>query len=424
MTVAPRSSVRVTTLPNGLRVATDHMDSVETASLGVWSGVGTRHEPAEHNGVAHLLEHMVFKGTARRSARQIAEEIESVGGMLNAYTGREQTAYYAKMLADDVPLAVDILADILQNSIYDAEELQRERAVVLQEIGQAEDTPDDIIFDYFQEAAFPGQAMGRPTLGRSEIVRDLSRDVVAGYLQSRYRAPNMVLAAAGRVDHDQLVDLAGKAFGQLPSGESPASEDASYKGGERREDRELEQVHIVLGFDGLRYGHPDYYVGAVLSQLFGGGMSSRLFQEVREKRGLVYSIHSFSSSFTDSGLFGIYAGTGESEVEEMMPVICDEIAKLAQTMDEEEVARSAAQLKAGILMSRESTSARCEHLANHLLLFGRALTPQEIVAKVNAVTPADVARVARQIFGSVPTLVSLGPVSRVPDYADLRRRMS
>ena len=415
--------VKVTTLPNGLRVATDQMDSVETASLGIWTGIGTRHEPAEHNGVAHLLEHMVFKGTARRSARQIAEEIESVGGMLNAYTGREQTAYYAKVLADDAPLAVDILADILQHSIYDAEELQRERAVVLQEIGQAEDTPDDIIFDRFQEAAFPSQAMGRPTLGRSEIVRDLSRDVVAGYLQSRYRAPNMVLAAAGRVDHAQLVDLATKAFDRLPTGAAPISEAAAYQGGEHREDRELEQVHVVLGFDGLRYDHPDYYAGAVLSQLFGGGMSSRLFQEVREKRGLVYSIHSFSSSFTDSGLFGIYAGTGESEAAEMMPVICDEIAKLADSLDEAEVARSAAQLKAGILMSRESTSARCEHLANQLLLFGRPLTPAEIVAKVNAVGPTDVERVARQVFGSVPTLVSLGPVSRVPAYDEIRRRM-
>jgi predicted Zn-dependent peptidase len=416
-------TVKVTTLPNGLRVATDQMDSVETASLGIWTGIGTRHEPAEHNGVAHLLEHMVFKGTARRSARQIAEEIESVGGMLNAYTGREQTAYYAKVLADDAPLAVDILADILQHSIYDTEELQRERAVVLQEIGQAEDTPDDIIFDHFQEAAFPSQAMGRPTLGRSEIVRDLSRDIVAGYLQSRYRAPNMVLAAAGRVDHAQLVDLAAKAFDRLPSGTSPANEAATYQGGERRENRELEQVHVVLGFDGLRYNHPDYYAGAVLSQLFGGGMSSRLFQEVREKRGLVYSIHSFSSSFTDSGLFGIYAGTGESEAAEMMPVICDEISKLPDSLDEAEVARSAAQLKAGILMSRESTSARCEHLANQLLLFGRPLTPAEIVAKVNAVGPTDVERVARQVFGSVPTLVSLGPVSRVPAYDDIRRRM-
>src|SRR5262247_2659207 len=224
MNIHSADNVRVTTLANGFRVATDRMDSVETTSLGVWTGVGTRNEPAEHNGVAHLLEHMAFKGTKRRSARDIVVEIEDVGGFLNAYTGREQTAYYAKVLAEDTPLVVDILADILQNSVFDADELARERAVVLQEIGQAEDTPDDIIFDHFQEIAFPSQGMGRPVLGRAEIVRDLPRDVVAGYMASRYRASQMVLAAAGQVDHDALVDLATKLFGGFPAGTAPASE--------------------------------------------------------------------------------------------------------------------------------------------------------------------------------------------------------
>ena len=228
MKISAADNVRVTTLANGFRVATDRMDSVETTSLGVWAGVGTRNEPAEHNGVAHLLEHMAFKGTRRRSARDIVVEIEDVGGFLNAYTGREQTAYYAKVLADDTPLVVDILADILQNSIFDAEELTRERAVVLQEIGQAEDTPDDIIFDHFQEIAFPDQAMGRPVLGRAEIVRDLPRDIVAGYMASRYRAGQMVLAASGQLDHDALVAMAEKLFSGLPSGAVPPSEGARW----------------------------------------------------------------------------------------------------------------------------------------------------------------------------------------------------
>src|SRR5919108_894823 len=234
MNTSAADSVRVTTLPNGFRVATDRMDSVETTSLGVWTGVGTRDEPAEHNGVAHLLEHMAFKGTRRRSARDIVVEIEDVGGFLNAYTGREQTAYYAKVLAEDAPLVVDILADILQNSIFDAEELTRERAVVLQEIGQAEDTPDHIIFDHFQEVAFPDQAMGRPVLGRAEIVRDLPREVIAGYMASRYRAGQMVLAAAGRVDHDELVEMAAKLFEGLPAGAAPKTESARYAGGDGR----------------------------------------------------------------------------------------------------------------------------------------------------------------------------------------------
>ena len=417
------TTVQITTLPNGLRVATDRMDSVETVSLGVWAGVGTRHETKEHNGVAHLLEHMAFKGTERRNARQIAEEIESVGGILNAYTGREQTAYYAKMLAPDLPLAVDVLGDILQHSTYDAAELERERAVVLQEIGQAEDTPDDIIFDHFQEIAFPDQPMGWPVLGRAEIIGRLPRDVVAHYLESRYRPERMIVAAAGKVDHDRLVDLAARTLDRLPTGARPETAAAAYRGGEHREERDLEQVNVVLGFAGVSYHDPDYYPAAVLSQLLGGGMSSRLFQEVREKRGLVYSIHTFSSSYSDCGLFGVYAGTGESEAAEMMPVICDEILKVADTLEEIEVKRAAAQLKAGTLMSREGTSSRCEQLASQLLLYDRAVPAEEVVAKIDAVGSHDVARVAKRIFRSGPTLASLGPVARVPDLDAVRQRL-
>jgi predicted Zn-dependent peptidase len=424
MNIAAADNVRVSTLPNGFRVATDRMDSVETTSLGVWSGVGTRNEPAEHNGVAHLLEHMAFKGTRRRSARDIVVEIEDVGGFLNAYTGREQTAYYAKVLAEDTPRAVDILADILQNSIFDAEELARERAVVLQEIGQAEDTPDDIVFDHFQETAFPDQAMGRPVLGRAEIVRDLPRDVVAGYMASRYRAGQMVLAASGRVDHDALVELAARLFSGLPNGAVPESERARYRGGDGRFARELEQVHLVLGFRGVTYTDPDYYVAAVLSQLLGGGMSSRLFQEIREKRGLVYSIHSFTSAYSDGGIFGIYAGTGEKEVVELMPVVCDELARLPGDMTEPEVQRAKAQLRAATLMSREKPSARCEQLASQLLIYGRPIPPTEAVARIDDVTIDDLVRLARRLTQSPPTLTALGPIGQVMEYEALVRRFS
>jgi predicted Zn-dependent peptidase len=424
MKISAADNVRVTTLANGFRVATDRMDSVETTSLGVWAGVGTRNEPAEHNGVAHLLEHMAFKGTRRRSARDIVVEIEDVGGFLNAYTGREQTAYYAKVLADDTPLVVDILADILQNSIFDAEELTRERAVVLQEIGQAEDTPDDIIFDHFQEIAFPDQAMGRPVLGRAEIVRDLPRDIVAGYMASRYRAGQMVLAASGQLDHDALVAMAEKLFAGLPSGAVPPTEGARYAGGDGRFARELEQVHLALGFHGITYTDPDYYVAAVLSQLLGGGMSSRLFQEIREKRGLVYSIHSFTSSYADGGIFGIYAGTGEKEVAELLPVVCDELAKLPDDLTEPEVKRAAAQLRAATLMAREKPSARCEQLASQLLIYGRPIPPAEAVARIDAVTIDDLKRLARRLTQSPPTLTVLGPIGQVMEYDTLRQRLS
>src|SRR5258708_3297504 len=269
-----------------------------------------RHEPAAINGVGHLLQHMAFKGTERASALAIAEEIEAVGGHLNAYTSREHTAYYAKVLKEDAPLAVDILADILQHSVFDPEELDRERTVILQEIGQAIDTPDDIIFDLFQERAYPDQAMGRPVLGRADIIGRIGRDTVAAYLHENYAAPRMVLAAAGNIDHDSLVAHAERVFAALPRVSAARTEPAIYVGGELREQRDLEQVHVALGFNGLAYTDPDHYAASVLSTALGGGMSSRLFQEIREKRGLVYTIYSFAHGYRDSGVFGVYAGTG------------------------------------------------------------------------------------------------------------------
>ena len=278
-------TTQLSTLANGLRVATDRIDTVDTVSLGIWVDVGTRHEQADINGVAHFLEHRAFKGTTRRSALTIAEEIEAVGGHLNAYTSRESTAYYAKVLKEDVQLALDILSDILQNSTFQPEEIERERAVILQEIGQANDTPDDIVFDHFQECAYPDQAMGRPVLGSPEIIRKIERETVIGYLRKHYGAQRMVLAAAGHVDHERLAELADNLLGGLPAERPATTEPAYYAGGDRREQRDLEQLHLVLGFPGVVLGDPDYYAASVLSTALGGGMSSRLFQEIREKRG-------------------------------------------------------------------------------------------------------------------------------------------
>jgi predicted Zn-dependent peptidase len=416
-------TVRLTRLANGFRVVTDRMEGVDTVSLGVWVDVGTRHEPAEINGVAHLLEHMAFKGTATRSAQAIAEEIEAVGGHLNAYTAREQTAYYAKVLKEDVGLAVDILADILQRSVFDAEELERERTVIIQEIGQANDTPDDVIFDLFQERAFPGQAMGRPVLGRPEIIARIPRDRVAGYMRETYAAGKMVLAAAGAVDHDKLVGLAASLFGELPAASAATTEVARYEGGEFREERELEQVHLVLGFPGVTFADPEHWSAAVLSTALGGGMSSRLFQEIRERRGLVYSIYTFTQSFRDGGVFGVYAGTGEDEVEELMPAMCRELVRATETMGAGELARARAQLKAGILMSLESTGARCEQLAQHLLVHGELLDPVKIVQRIEAVDEAAVRRVARRILEGEPTFTALGPLHRIEPFDRIRARL-
>ena len=418
------ANIRVTTLPNGLRVASDAMDTVETAAVGVWVNVGARHEQANVNGVSHMLEHMAFKGTERRSARAIAEEIEAVGGHLNAYTSREHTAYYARVLKDDVPLAIDLLADILQHSVMDADELERERAVIVQEIRQAHDTPDDIVFDHFQTTAFPNQSLGRPVLGSAELVESLPREALLGYMRDHYSAPQVVVAGAGRLDHDQLVALADAAFKDLPPQKTPVGEPGHYAGGDFRELRPLEQVHILLGLEGFAYEDPDYYAASVFATLFGGGMSSRLFQEVREKRGLVYSIYSYMSSYSDAGLFGVYAGTGENQVPELIPIICEEFHKVSQMVGEAEVLRARAQLKASILMSLESPSSRCEQLARQLLIFDRPIPVAEVVAKIEAVDVTAVQRAAKRLLATRPTVTALGPARNLASFDEIARQLS
>jgi predicted Zn-dependent peptidase len=417
-------AIRVETLPSGLTVVTEEMSRVETVSFGAYVAAGTRHERAEENGVSHFLEHMAFKGTETRTAAEIAEEIEAVGGHINAYTAREQTAYYVKLLKEDIALGADIIGDILTHSSFEPEELERERGVILQEIGQANDTPDDIIFDHFQEAAFPDQAMGRPTLGTEGVIRSMPRHALTNYMRAHYGTRNVVVAAAGNLNHEEVVRLTQQHFADLPTtlvGEPPLAE---YRGGEFREARDLDQVHIVLGFPSVSYTDPDFYASMMLSTLLGGGMSSRLFQEVREKRGLVYSIYSFTAPATDSGLFGIYAGTGESEAEELMPVTLEELRRVQHDVTEVELHRARAQAKAGILMSLESTGSRCEQLARQIQIFGRIVPVKEMVAKIEAVRTEDVCRAASRLFRAKPTLAVLGPAGKVPGLTTIAEKLA
>jgi predicted Zn-dependent peptidase len=417
-------STRITTLPSGLRVATETMANVRTASVGVWVDVGARYEASEVNGVAHMLEHMAFKGTRGRSARAIAETIENVGGHLNAYTSREHTAYYARVLADDLPLAVDLLADILQHSTFDEQELVRERGVVLQEIGQTQDTPDDLVFDLFQETAFEGQALGRSILGPAEVVAALPRQALIDYMGEHYGPEQMVLSAAGMVEHERLVELGERLFAELPSVPEDTAERGHYAGGERREERDLEQVHLILGLPACSYLDDDFYALQVLSTMLGGGMSSRLFQEVRENRGLAYSIFSFTASYQDTGVLGIYAGTGEKETTELVPVVCEEFAKLVEAPGEEELMRARAQLKASLMMALESCFAQSEELARQLLIFGRRISTDEIIAKIDAVDQAAIHRIGRRLLSEgPPTLTGLGPLAHMPGLDEVRRRL-
>jgi predicted Zn-dependent peptidase len=417
-------AIRVTRLPSGLIVVTEHMERVETVSLGAYVATGTRHETEAENGVSHFLEHMAFKGTERRTAAEIAEEVENVGGHINAYTAREQTAYYVKLLKEDIALGADIIGDILTHSTFAPEEMERERGVILQEIGQANDTPDDIIFDHFQETAFPAQPMGRPVLGTEAGIRGMPRDTLTGYMRRHYAAGNVVVAAAGNLDHDRVLDLVGRHFADLPTHVPPALAAGAYHGGEFREGRELDQVHIVLGFPSVPYADPDYYPVLLLSTLLGGGMSSRLFQEIREKRGLVYSIYSFTAPYLDTGLFGVYAGTGEKEAEELVPVTLAELVAVQNGVSEAELSRARAQVKASLLMSLESTGSRCEQLARQLQVFGRLIPVAETVAKLNAVTVADVQRAAARVFRAAPTLATMGPADGVPGLGSIVDRLA
>jgi len=403
-------SVNVTRLPSGLVIVTDHMPHLETASLGVWVACGSRDEKPDEHGISHLLEHMAFKGTARRSARQIAEEIEAVGGDLNAATSVETTAYYARVLKADVPLALDVLADILSNPSFDPAELAREQNVIVQEIGASEDTPDELVFDHLQAVAFPGQPVGRSILGTAQTVRSFDAPRLRAYLARHYRGPDMVIAAAGAVNHAAIVADVERRFGHFNGSAAPAPEPARFHGGVRTERRNLEQVHITLALEGVPQRDPNLYSLQVFTSVLGGGMSSRLFQEVREKRGLCYAIYAFHWPYFDTGLFGLYAGTDARDAGELMRVVVDEIAATAETINETEVARAKTQMKAGLLMALESSGARAEQLARQIIAYDRPIPLEEIVARVEAVTVESARQAGRSLISrSRPAVAALGP---------------
>ena len=416
-------SVEITTLPSGLRIVTHAMREIETVSLGVWLGAGARNESEHENGISHLLEHMAFKGTARRSARAISEEIEAVGGSLNAYTSREQTAFHARVLKNDVGLALDLLADILINPAFAPDEIAREKQVVLQELGQARDTPDDIIFDHLQAAIYAGQPLGWSILGEEDTVSNFSRPLLQGYMASQYRAGSMTLVASGAVRHDELVSLAEKLFAGLAPGAVTPPAPARYVGGDVRFGEDLEQAHITFAFPGLSNADPDYYVGQLYTAALGGGMSSRLFQEARERRGLCYSIYAFTGGFQDSGFLSVYAGTGEAEAGELAAVVAGEMEAMAGNFSEAELGRARAQLKASLLMGLERAGGRAEQIAGQLFALGRIQSPAEIVAHLDAIDLAAVKSYAARVMGQgAPTIAALGPVSRLESHDRFARR--
>lgn len=415
--VVDEAGVRLSRLANGLTVATESIPGIRTATVGVWVAAGSRHEREDEHGLSHLIEHMAFKGTERRSARRIAEDVENVGGEINAATSTEFTSYSARVLAEDVGLAVDVLGDILANSLFDPGELAREKNVILQEFASIEDSPDDVVTDAFMEVAFAGQAIGRPILGRPDTIESFDAGMIRAFMARQYGPDRMVLAAAGTIDHDRLVEAAEAALGGLVSAAPPGLEAAAYRGGERRLRRKLEQANVVIGLPGVSFRDPAYFATHMFAHALGGGLTSRLWHEVRETRGLAYSIDAFHWPFTDCGLFGIGAGTSAGDLAELVEVSLRMARETAATLQPDELARAKAQLKVAMLASLETPGGRIERAARQILAWGRVIPPEETVAHVEAVTVDEVREAGRVALGGPPTLAAIGPIRALPPLA-------
>ena len=416
-------SVQVTSLPSGLTVITETAPHVRTAAIGVFVAAGTRYERASEHGLSHFIEHMAFKGTRRRSAREIAEAIENVGGDLNAETGIERTSYFARLMGSDAELALDVMGDLLTESAFDPDELKREKNVILQEIGSVEDTPDDLVFDLLTATAWPDQAIGRPILGTREGVEAFDRAAIDDYLGRRYSAGATIVAAAGAVEHDHILALAQSRLEKLHVTPAPAGERAAYRGGETKVRRRLEQTHVVVGFEGRPAGSPDHDAAQVFVAVVGGGMSSRLFQEVREKRGLAYSIYGFHWDFMDTGLFGFYAGSADGDAAEVVSASLDCLAEATQGLEESEIRRVKAQMKVSLVSAFEQPAARVHQLSRQMQVYGRPLSFDEILARLDAVTVEEVRKTGAAMLRSPPTVAAVGAVGKVPGRAKVARAL-
>jgi predicted Zn-dependent peptidase len=413
-------SISITTLDNGFRIVTENMSGLKSASVGIWIDTGGRNETLKQNGIAHFLEHMAFKGTLKRSSLDIAQAIENVGGYINAYTSREMTAYYARVLENDVPLAIDVISDILLNPIFDKQELETERGVILQEIGQSLDTPDDVIFDWLQETAYPDQPLGRTILGSTERVRNFSRDDLIGFVSDHYGPEQMVLSAAGAINHEEVVSQAKSLFDKkVPIKKSKAVR-SLYSGGELQVEKDLEQAHFALAFEAPGYLSESIYASQIYSIALGGGMSSRLFQEIREKRGLCYTIFAQAGAYSDTGLLTIYSGTSSENLKNLSDITISEMKRAAIDFEQAELDRARVQMKAGMLMGLESASSRVERLARMLIIWNRIPSLDEVVQKIDAVSLEDVRAFASNILlDQKPSLATYGPAANEISFSKL-----
>jgi predicted Zn-dependent peptidase len=401
-------------LPSGLRIVTERMPSVRSVALGIWAGVGSRDETPRLAGASHFLEHLLFKGTSRRTARDIAEQMDAVGGEANAFTSKEYTCFYARTLDRDLGLAVDVLADMLRSSRIARDDVEAERTVILEEIGMHNDAPDDVVHDLFAEVLFGGHPLGRPVLGTAESVGAMSRDAVARYWRRHYMPGNLVVAVAGNRTHDEVVELVSDAFedaeGEPHGPRSGRREPRAYRGLQVRH-KPTEQAHVVLGTRGLSRSDPRRFALGVLNIAFGGGMSSRLFQEVREKRGLVYSIYSYATQYSETGSFSVYAGAAPKRIHDVLAIVRDELDRVvAGGLTEEELERSKGHLKGSLVLGLEDTAGRMTRLGKSEITSGEILTVDDIIRRVDEVTDEDVRAVAKEVLGAGPRALALiGP---------------
>ncbi|MGL9718875.1 MAG: M16 family metallopeptidase [Wolbachia sp.] len=410
---------QITKLDNGLRIITEQVRDVESVALNIRVGVGSRAESANQNGVSHFLEHMAFKGTKTRTAFEIAKAFDDIGGVFNACTGRESTSYYAKVLKKDIKTGIDILIDILMNSTFPEDELEREKGVVIQEIFQTNDSPSDIIFDKYFEAAYKDQPFGRSILGTQDTVKSFTREDLNNYINEHYFGENTILAVAGNVEHEKVIQLTKDFLSKIHAKELEKKQNANYTGGEYLEHRKLDQVHLLIGLPSVSRHNDRYYTFQVLDSILGSGMSSRLFQEVREKQGLAYSVYSFNSSYTDTGMLSIFAGTDSSNLDKLLKSITTELKKLSTgDLKEEEVNRVKERIKSQILMSRESVSSRAEALGHYYGNYDRYISKNELIEKTSAVTIAGVKEAAEELLSQheKTTLAAIGEIKSLPSY--------
>ena len=416
-------NIIISRLSNGIRVVTDSQPNADSVTLGAWVGVGSRFEKESESGISHFLEHMAFKGTISRSALQIAEEIERVGGFINAYTGQDVTAYHARMLKKDMDIGLNIIADITQHATMDEKELNTEKGVIIQEINMYKDQPHFVANTNFDEAAFPNQPLGRNIAGDPQVIRDMTPTKMLNYVRSHYATDKIVISAVGPIKHNEFVQKCEKLFSDFKLKTTPTPQPGRYKGGFKYVKTNHEQVNLIVGFQSESYTSPDIWKSKLLATILGGGMTSRLFQEIREKRGLVYTIHAYSSAETDTGIWGVYAGTGEKELSVLMPVLLDELKKATQKITLEEVAQAQTRIEAALLMRNEDISEHADMNAIEILRYGKVRTKESLVKAIQSVTPEDIQEYATKIFATTPTVSCLGPIGQMMPYDTILKQL-